>query len=252
MKICRFVVNGAEHYGVIESEVVRLVTGNIFENYVITGQSYPLEQVKLLPPVKPSKVIGVGLNYKAVAAHKGVELPNEPVLFLKPPSSIIGPDASIVVPKTVKSPAFEVELAIVIGKEAKHVSGETALDYVFGYCLTNDFTAKDHMIKGKPWTKGKSFDTFTPLGPYMVNDIDPDNVVISAFVNGEQRQLANTADMIFSTRQLVSFISEIMTLEPGDIILTGTPLGGGIVNLGDTITLSSEQLGQMTNTVKAS
>lgn len=252
MKFIRFEVNGQVYQGLLEDEIVRVINGKIFEDYTITDDLFATDKIKLLPPVKPSKIIGVGLNYKAVATSKGVELPTEPILFLKPSSSVIGPGDDIVIPSIVKNPAFEVELAVIIGKQAKNVCCEAALDYVFGYCLTNDITAKDHMIKGKPWTKGKSFDTFTPLGPYIVTDIDPDDIEISAFLNDEQKQLSSTANMIFSVRQLVAFISGIMTLEPGDVILTGTPLGYGGFNIGDTIKLQSEQLGQMINAVRAS
>lgn len=185
-----------------------------------------------------------------MAQAKGVEFPAEPVLFLKPPSSVIGPGDSILIPPAVKNPAFEVELAVIIGKQAKNVSADSAFDYVLGYCLANDVTAKDHMIKGKPWTKGKSFDTFTPMGPYVVTDIDPDDTVISVSVNGEQKQLSNTSDMIFNVRELIAFISGVMTLEPGDVILTGTPPGGGNFNIGDVIKLSGPQLGEMVNDVR--
>ncbi|WP_003542552.1 fumarylacetoacetate hydrolase family protein [Desulfotomaculum nigrificans] len=250
MKFARFKAEGHEYYGLVEGQTVRVIEGNIYDNYTLTDRSYPVSEVKLLPPVKPTKVIGVGLNYKAVAQAKGVEFPAEPVLFLKPPSSVIGPGDSILIPPAVKNPAFEVELAVIIGKQAKNVSADSAFDYVLGYCLANDVTAKDHMIKGKPWTKGKSFDTFTPMGPYVVTDIDPDDTVISVSVNGEQKQLSNTSDMIFNVRELIAFISGVMTLEPGDVILTGTPPGGGNFNIGDVIKLSGPQLGEMVNDVR--
>ncbi len=250
MKIARFIVDGREQYGLIEGSEIKVIAGNIFASYTVTAETLPLADVKLLAPVKPSKVVGIGLNYQAVAKAKGVEFPPEPILFLKPPSSIIGPEDQIVLPELVKQPAFEVELAIVIGKQAKNVTEDDALDYCLGYTLANDLTAKDHMAKGQPWTKGKSFDTFTPVGPYIVTGIDPDNTEITCLLNGSEKQRSNTNDMIFNCRQLIAFVSQVMTLEPGDIILTGTPVGGGECKRGDTITLASSELGSMINSVR--
>ena len=250
MKIARFIVDGREQYGLIEGSEIKVIAGNIFASYTVTAETLPLADVKLLAPVKPSKVVGIGLNYQAVAKAKGVEFPPEPILFLKPPSSIIGPADQIVLPDMVKQPAFEVELAIVIGKQAKNVTEADALDYCLGYTLANDLTAKDHMAKGQPWTKGKSFDTFTPVGPYIVTGIDPDNTEITCLINGSEKQRSNTNDMIFNCRQLIAFVSQVMTLEAGDIILTGTPVGGGEFKRGDTITLAGSELGSMTNSVR--
>jgi len=250
MKIARFSYQDRELYGVVDGGQVNVIDGNIFGSYTITEESLPLTAVKVLAPVKPSKVIGVGLNYQAVANDKGVEFPAEPILFLKPPSSIIGPDDSVILSELVKKPVFEVELAVVIGKKAKNVTAETALDYCLGYTLANDITAKDHMIKGQPWAKGKSFDTFTPVGPFIVTGIDPENTEISLLLNGEQKQLSSTADMIFGVRQIISFVSQVMTLEPGDLIITGTPLGGSDFAAGDVFTLTGPELGTITNPVR--
>lgn len=250
VKFARFAVHGVEHYGLVEGDKVRVIDGDLYGSYVETDQVYPLGSVTLLAPVKPSKIVGVGLNYKAAAQVKGVDHPAEPIIFLKPPSGIIGPDTAIVVPEMVTKPAFEVELAVVIGKQAKHVAADNALDYCFGYTLSNDVTAKDHMPKGQPWTKGKSFDTFTPVGPYIVSGVDPDDTEIALLVNGVERQRSNTSDMIFSTKQLIAFISSVMTLEAGDVILTGTPVGGGDFGRGDVIELTSPTLGTMKNTVE--
>ena len=250
MKIARFIADGRELYGLVEGSEIKVIEGNIFDSYAVTAETLPLADVKLLAPVKPSKVVGIGLNYQAVAKAKGVEFPPEPILFLKPPSSIIGPADLIVLPEMVKQPAFEVEIAIVIGKQAKNVTEDDALDYSLGYTLANDLTAKDHMAKGQPWTKGKSFDTFTPVGPYIVTGIDPDNTEITCLLNGSEKQRSNTNDMIFNCRQLIAFVSQVMTLEAGDIILTGTPVGGGEFKRGDTITLAGSELGSMTNSVR--
>jgi 2-keto-4-pentenoate hydratase/2-oxohepta-3-ene-1,7-dioic acid hydratase in catechol pathway len=249
MKIARFYYQDRELYGVVDGDQVKVIDGNIFGSYTITEEALPLTAVKVLAPVKPSKVVGVGLNYRAVAKDKGVDFPAEPILFLKPPSSIIGPDDSVILSELVKKPIFEVELAVVIGKKTKNVTAETALDYCLGYTLANDITAKDHMIKGQPWAKGKSFDTFTPVGPFIVTGIDPENTEISLLLNGEQKQFSSTADMIFGVRQIISFVSQVMTLEPGDLIITGTPLGGGDFAAGDVFTLTGPELGTITNPV---
>jgi 2-keto-4-pentenoate hydratase/2-oxohepta-3-ene-1,7-dioic acid hydratase in catechol pathway len=247
MKIAKCSINGKTVWGLVEGEILRVIQGDLFGSFVVTDEQYALSEVKLLAPVAPTKVIGAGLNYKAVAAAKGVEFPPEPILFLKPLSSITGPGEAIMIPDMVKNPVFEVELAVVIGKQAKNVSREDALNYVFGYTLANDVTAKDHMVKGQPWTKGKSFDTFTPVGPFVVTGLKPDEAEISLTVNGAQKQKSSTSDMIFDVPELIAFISAIMTLEPGDVILTGTPQGGGDFARGDVLGLASPQIGTMEN-----
>ncbi|WP_312421411.1 fumarylacetoacetate hydrolase family protein [Anaerospora hongkongensis] len=250
MKIARFHYQERELYGAVEEQQVKIIEGDIYGSYRVTEEVLPLADVRLLAPVKPSKVIGVGLNYQSVAKDKGVEFPAEPILFLKPPSGIIGPGDSVIIPELVKKPVFEVELAVIIGKTAKNVTEETALDYCLGYTLANDITAKDHMIKGQPWAKGKSFDTFTPVGPYIVTGIDPENTEITLLLNGEQKQHSSTQDMIFGVRKVIAFISQVMTLEAGDLIITGTPLGGGDFAAGDVFTLASPAIGTITNPVR--
>ena len=247
MKFARFQAGDKTLWGVVEGEAIRAIAGNYLAEFALTDDIYPLSQVTLLAPVEPSKIIGVGLNYKAVAVSKGTEFPAEPILFLKPLTTLIGPGDDIVIPEMVKSPAFEVELAVVIGKKAKNVTEEDALDYVFGYTLANDVTAKDHMVKGQPWTKGKSFDTFTPVGPYLVTSGDPAKFEISLTVNGVEKQHSLTDDMIFNVQALIAFISSVMTLMPGDLILTGTPVGGSEFSRGDLIGLACSQIGTMKN-----
>lgn len=249
MKFARFTVSGQTYTGLVEDSRVRVVEGDVFGAYQPTGQSFALSVDKLLPPVKPGKIIGAGLNYKAVAKARGVEFPEMPILFLKPASGLIGPGQAIIVPEAVKQPVFEVEVAVVIGKKGKNIPADKAADHIFGYTLANDVTARDHMIKGQPWTRGKSFDTFTPLGPWIVTGLDPDNIDLSLTVNGEEKQNGNTSDMIFSIRELIADISRMMTLEPGDIILSGTPFGGSEFARGDVIELRSPQIGVMTNAV---
>lgn len=249
MKIARFSINDAVHYGVAAGDFLKVITGDIYGEFLVSEQVISMHDVKLLAPVVPSKIIGVGLNYKAVAQAKGTPFPDAPILFLKPPSSVIGPQQEIVITDNVKTPAFEVELAVVIGKQTKNITVQRALDCVFGYTLTNDVTAKDHMIKGQPWARGKSFDTFTPLGPFIETELNPADVSLTLTVNGEQKQSGNTSDMIFNVKEIIAFISSIMTLEAGDVILTGTPPGGGGFAKGDVLRLSSPELGYLENRV---
>jgi 2-keto-4-pentenoate hydratase/2-oxohepta-3-ene-1,7-dioic acid hydratase in catechol pathway len=249
MKFARFSINETIHYGIAEGDNLKVITGNIYGKYSVTEQVIPMTAVKLLAPVVPSKIIGVGLNYKAVALAKGTSFPDAPILFLKPPSSVIGPQQEIVITDNVKTPAFEVELAVVIGKQTKNIAAAKALDCVFGYTLTNDVTAKDHMIKGQPWARGKSFDTFTPLGAFIETELNPADVDLTLTVNGIQKQSGNTSDMIFDVKAIIAFVSSIMTLEVGDVILTGTPPGGGVFAKGDVLRLSSPQIGYLENKV---
>lgn len=255
MKLYRFSYKKVPCWGSLEGNELRLLNGDVLKGEAKPSpETVALDAVQVLCPVdRPSKIVGVGLNYKSVAAAKGVELPAEPTIFLKPPSSVVGPAESIVVPAIVKNPAFEVELAVVIGRRAKNVTADQALNFVFGYTLGNDVTAKDHMLKGQPWTRGKSFDTFTPLGPCIAtaDSLNPDDVILSSAVNGSIKQDGNTNDMVFNVASLIEFISKIMTLEPGDVILTGTMPGSGGVSIGDVIALSSPLIGTMENKVVA-
>ena len=249
MKFARFSVGGAECWGTVSGETVQVITGAPYGDYKLSGKEYALSDISLLAPVIPGKIIGAGMNYKAVAIAKGVEFPVEPILFLKPGTTLIGSGQAIVVPDKVKTPAFEAELAVVIGKQAKDVKPADAPQYIFGYTLANDVTAKDHMPKGQPWTKGKSFDTFTPVGPFLITGIEPASVELTLTVNDAVKQQGVTGDMIFDVPALVAFISGIMTLEPGDLILTGTPPGGGEFARDDVIEISSPQLGSLRNPV---
>lgn len=249
MIFARFSTGKEILWGIVEGDCLQAVQGEPFQGVHLSGKSYGLEQVKLLAPAAPSKIVGVGLNYKAVAIAKGQDFPAEPVIFLKPPSSLVGPAEPIVIPPAVKRAAFEVELAVIIGKQAKNVAAAEALRHVFGYTLANDVTAKDHMIKGLPWAKGKSFDTFTPLGPFVVTGLNPADIELAATVNGAVRQQSSTKDMIFGVPELIEFISGIMTLEPGDVILTGTPPGGGEFAAGDCVALTSAPIGTLTSKV---
>lgn len=210
----------------------------------------PLAGVELLPLVRPSKIICVGLNYHDHARELGLALPDEPILFLKPPSSVIGPGDAIVMPACSSRVDHEAELAIVIGKTARFVTEADAHHHVFGYTCANDVTARDLQKKDGQWTRAKSFDTFCPVGPWIETQVTDERALsIRAVVNGEVRQQGTTAEMIFPPARLISFISGVMTLLPGDMILTGTPAGIGPLNEGDEVSVEIDQVGFLLNPV---
>jgi 2-keto-4-pentenoate hydratase/2-oxohepta-3-ene-1,7-dioic acid hydratase in catechol pathway len=210
----------------------------------------PLAEVDLLPLVRPSKIICVGLNYRDHAAELGMPLPEEPVIFLKPPTSVIGPGEAIVLPAGAGRVDHEAELALVMGKQARRVSEGEALGHVFGYACANDVTARDIQRADGQWTRAKGFDTFCPVGPWIETQVDDlAGLGVRALVNGELRQQGSTADMIFGPAKLVSFISSVMTLLPGDVILTGTPAGIGPIADGDQVVIDIDQVGYLQNSV---
>lgn len=234
-----------------EGALVGAVDGSPFSEFRRLDAGQPLENVKLLAPLRPSKVICVGRNYVAHAREHAVEVPEVPLLFLKPPSSVIGPEESIVIPPQSQQVEHEAELAVVIGKRGRWISIEDALDHVSGYTIANDVTARDLQRRDGQWTRGKGFDSFCPVGPWILTDFDPADAMITCYVNGEMRQMASTRDMVFSVRQLIAFASSVMTLEPGDLLLTGTPAGVGQLLPGDVIEINIEGLGSLRNPVIA-
>ncbi len=255
MKLIRFKKDDAEKNGV-------LINGGLVEihhSLLEASQSpfddlerkdfYSLDEIQILPPVEPSKVVCVGLNYRDHAEELNMEIPNEPILFLKPPTTVIGHEDHIIYPPQSHQVDYEAELAVVIGKKARFVKQEDALDNVAGYTILNDVTARDLQQKDGQWTRAKSFDTFCPIGPWIETEMDPSNQQICMKVNGEIKQDSNTKNMIFTPEELVSFISHIMTLQPGDVIATGTPPGVGPLQVGDMAELSVEGIGILKNTV---
>lgn len=213
------------------------------------GEGHALDQLKLLSPVQPSKIICVGRNYAEHAAELGNEVPPEPLIFLKPPSSLSGPDDPIVYPGISQRVDHEGELAVVIGRRARNLTEENALAVVYGYTLANDVTARDLQRSDGQWTRGKGFDTFCPVGPWVDTAFDPANRQVRCLVNGEVRQDGNTALMIYSLPRVLAHVSRFMTLEPGDLLLTGTPAGVGALHPGDVVTVEIEGLGQLSNRV---
>ncbi len=217
------------------------------------GRSWSFGQIRLLPPVKPSKIVCVGRNYAEHARELGNEVPAEPLIFLKPPSSLNAHQGQIVFPRISQFLSYEGELGVVIGRRARHVRQEDAADYIAGYTIVNDVTARDLQKKDGQWTRGKGFDTFCPVGPWWVPsaDVEFDALRVTTRVNGHVRQDAPVSDMLFSVGAILRFVSEFMTLEPGDLIATGTPPGVGRLEVGDTVEVEIAGLGTLENKVVA-
>ena len=230
-------------YGEINNGIVTSRDGD--------GKTYEMEELEVLPPSNPSKIVCVGLNYHDHAAEVGMKVPDEPVLFIKPPSAIIGHGGKIMYPRCSHRVDYEAELAVIIGKRCKNIEYERAGDVIAGFTCFNDVTARDLQSRDVQWTRAKSFDTFAPVGPFIMPtcDFDPDSACIKARVNGEIKQDSNTSNLIFDVPYLIEFISCIMTLEVGDIIATGTPPGVGELNPGDTVEVEIEGIGTLRNEV---
>lgn len=249
MKIVRFLSDSNDVlYGALENETITLIEGDIFSNYKLTNKKIS-SAVKLLAPVCPGKIIAIGRNYKDHAKEMKAELPTEPLIFMKATSAVINPEDKIVLPQMSKRVEYEGELTIVIGKRAKNVPREEAKNYILGYTCANDVTARDLQQKDGQWIRAKSFDTFCPLGPCIATDIDPGNLAIQTRLNGEVKQSSNTKELIFPVDFLVNYISQVMTLFPGDIICTGTPAGVGEIHSGDKIEVEIEGIGTLVNYV---
>ena len=237
--------------GIVVEQTVHACVDPFAEELQVGEPLMPLAEAHLLPPVRPSKIVCVGRNYAAHAAEHGADVPSEPMLFLKPPSALIGPGAAIELPPSSAHVEHEVELAVVIGKRARDVAKEEALDYVLGYTCANDVSARDFQRKDGQWGRAKGFDTFCPLGPWVVTGLNPADLALRAWVNEELRQASRTSNMVFDVPTLVAFISGIMTLEAGDVILTGTPEGVGPLHAGDTVRVEVEGVGVLSNPVIA-
>jgi 2-keto-4-pentenoate hydratase/2-oxohepta-3-ene-1,7-dioic acid hydratase in catechol pathway len=257
MKICRFIDPETQRprYGMIEGEEVFTLLGDLAEGNLSLEASEPsvnLSDAKLLPPVAPSKIVCVGRNYKEHAAELGNTMPDEPLLFLKAPSSIIGDGETILLPRFSQRVEHEGELAVVIGRRCGNIGeDEDPLAYALGYTCLNDVTARDLQRKDVQFTRAKSFDTFCPVGPFVVTGLDPSDLLVETRVGGELRQSGRTSMMAFSVPFLIRYISKMMSLEPGDLISTGTPAGVGPLLDGDTVEVSVEGVGTLRNTVRA-
>ncbi|GAA1975592.1 fumarylacetoacetate hydrolase family protein [Kitasatospora viridis] len=261
MRIARFSVRegaaaGSVSFGVVEGDadqpdslVVHTLAGHPFGAAEPTGESHPLSRVRLLSPMLPSKVVAVGRNYAAHAAELGNQVPDVPLTFFKPSTSVIGPTEAIAYPPFTSDLQHEAELAVVIGRMCREVPVDRVPEVVFGYTCANDVTARDVQQREGQWARAKGFDTACPLGPWIETDLDPADLAITCTVNGELRQAGRTSLMVRGIPELIAHISEAMTLLPGDVILTGTPAGVGPLNVGDEVAVSVEGIGTLANKV---
>jgi 2-keto-4-pentenoate hydratase/2-oxohepta-3-ene-1,7-dioic acid hydratase in catechol pathway len=250
MRILRFTTSDlSPRYGWLYEDRIGQIDGDPFGAYRRIDPDILIDSVKLLPPVQPGKIICIGRNFEAHAKEFDNPVSEIPTLFLKPATSLIGIGDPIILPAQSKQVQHEAELAAVIGKRGRWIQPEVAIKYVFGYTIANDVTARDLQLSDLQWTRAKGFDTFCPLGPWIETDFDPADSLITCHVGEELRQMASTRDMIFTISQLIAFISSVMTLEPGDLVLTGTPAGVGDLIDGDTVSITIEGLGTLSNPV---
>ena len=249
MRTCRFRRGGRERYGVVEGLQVRALTAEPWAGGLAEGPAYGLSEVSLLAPVVPSKVVCVGRNYRAHAKELGNEVPKEPLLFIKPSTSVIGPGGEIRIPEASKEVHHEAELAVVVGRTLSRATAAETREAVFGWTCLDDVTARDIQRAEQHFTRAKGYDTFCPIGPVVETDLDPLEVVVTCRVNGEQRQRGHTKDMVFDPYALLAFVSQIMTLLPGDVVSTGTPEGVGPIRRGDWVEVEVSGIGVLKNPV---
>ena len=249
MKIVHFLLNNVPKYGSVYNDKVKAIEGNIFKNFSETKNLHELSSLKFLPPVFPTKIVAVGLNYKDHAEEFGSPIPEEPLIFLKPATAILPHRGKIIYPEMSKRVDYEGELGVIIKRRASRVSVDEAEKFILGYTCVNDVTARDLQRKDVQFTRGKGFDTFAPCGPFIVTDLDVKDIVVQTYLNGELKQNSSTSKMIFKIPFIVSFISHIMTLMPGDLISTGTPAGIGPMNVGDKVEVFIEGIGKLENVV---
>lgn len=258
MRIARFALNGVVSFGVVEGPgadpadlVVSTLEGHPFAPFSFTGERHRLSDVRLLAPVLPSKVVCIGKNYADHIAEMGGSTPADPVVFLKPSTSVIGPGDPIVLPRNSTHVDHEAELGIVIGRLCREVSREKAQDVILGYTCGNDVTARDHQKQDGQWTRGKSHDSFCPIGPWVETDLSPTDLGVQCFVDGEVRQDGRTSSLLHDVPAIIEWVTAFMTLLPGDVILTGTPAGVGPLVPGNAVTVFVEGIGPLTNPVVA-
>ena len=251
MRLVRFRFADRIATGALDGQEIRVLRGTFFEDPVPTGEAVAIDDVRLLAPVLPSKVVAVGKNYAEHAAEMGGEVPEEPLVFLKPSTSVIGPGDPIVYPPISKRMEHEGELAAVVGRLVWRATSEEAGRAILGYTCANDVTLRDLQATDNQWARAKGFDTSCPLGPWVETEVDPADLSLETRVNGEIRQSARTAQLAFGPDELVAFISAFMTLLPGDVVLTGTPAGVGPLQVGDVVEVEIEGIGTLSNPVAA-
>ncbi|MDF1536938.1 MAG: fumarylacetoacetate hydrolase family protein [bacterium] len=242
--------DGEPLWGLVEGEWVVCLDSPPFDGLPVPGKArYPLREVRIAAPVQPGKIVAVGMNYEGHIREMGHDIPSEPLIFLKAPSAVIAPEDRIVLPPESNRVDFEGELAVVIGRRCRRVHRDAADQYILGYTIINDVTARDLQRKDVQFSRGKSFDTFCPMGPWIETELDPGDVRITTVVNSEVRQDDQTSTMLFNPAILVEFITSVMTLMPGDVIATGTPEGVGALSEGDEVSVAVDGIGVLTNTV---
>jgi len=249
MKIVRFVGKDKAGYGLVENDVIHAIEGDVFGVFERGERVGRCSEIRLLAPCAPTKIVAVGRNYADHVAEMNSDIPAEPLIFLKPPSAVIGPGEAILCPPISQQVDHEAELAVVIGRRARNVPADEALAHVRGYTCGNDVTARDLQRQDGQWARSKGFDTFCPLGPWLVTDLNPSDLVIESRVNGQMRQYSRTRHMLFTVAELIHYVAQVMTLEPGDVILTGTPAGVGPLQPGDCVEVEVEGIGVLENHV---
>ncbi|MCT1607614.1 fumarylacetoacetate hydrolase family protein [Nesterenkonia massiliensis] len=253
MRIARFVTDAEPAYGILSGEpgeetLTQLIGDPFYQGIQQSGQTHKLEDVRLVAPIIPrSKIVGVGRNYADHAKEMGNELPTSPLLFLIPNTAVVGPQEPVTLPSFSEEVSYEAELAVVIGRICKDVPIERVDEVIFGYTVSNDVTARDAQRTDNQWARAKGFDGSSPLGPWIQTELDTDDLRVTGRLNGETVQDGTTADMVFGVRELVSYISQAFTLLPGDVILTGTPAGVGLLSDGDRFEAEVEGIGTLTN-----
>ncbi len=251
MKIVRFAAGRRTRYGILDGKSIQVLAGNPFNGIKDGNEQYSSDEVRLLSPCLPSKVVALGLNYRSHARELNQKLPEVPLLFLKPPTAVVGPEDNIIYPAMSERVDYEGELGVVIRKRASKVPAEKALDYVLGYTCFNDVTARDLQNRDGQWTRAKGFDTFASIGPCIETGLDPAQVEVRTVLNGMVKQAGNTSDLVFAVPEVISFISCVMTLLPGDVIATGTPFGIGPMQPGDIVEVIIPPIGTLRNRVVA-
>jgi 2-keto-4-pentenoate hydratase/2-oxohepta-3-ene-1,7-dioic acid hydratase in catechol pathway len=249
MKIVRYSIGRKTAYGILKDNRIERIAGTPYRGIKGTGEFDKLSEVKLLAPCLPSKIIAIGLNYYKHAQEVKQEVPKEPLTFFKPSTSVIGPEDKIVRPPGCQQLDYEAELGVVIGKTATRVSKADAMQYVLGYTCFNDVTARDWQRIDKQWTRAKGSDTFSPIGPWIETQLDPGNVLVESYLNGVRKQSSSTNDLVFDVPTLLAFITNSITLLPGDVIATGTPAGIAPMQSGDVIEIKCGGIGTLKNTI---
>ncbi len=249
MKIIRYKIGSQTEYGILEGERVQALDGDPYPQIKKSDRSHKLSDLQLICPATPTKIVAIGLNYYSHAKEVNQPVPKEPMMFYKPSTAVIGPEEKIIYPKGSQHLDYECELGVVIKSRASKVSREEAMKYVLGYTCVNDVTARDWQKSDSQWSRAKGSDTFAPIGPCIETELDPGNVLVETYLNGELKQRSNTSDLVFGVPELVSYISQVITLLTGDVIATGTPSGISSMQRGDTVEIKIENIGTLRNYV---